>query len=107
MAQFSQRAAIDKSDTQEWNDVQLAIPVNKSTDVLLIGTLRFGRNLSHAVDERISARFMFRVKRYVYVSPNYQYALVQPAAGRKRYESRLSLATTLRLPFGKSFDRAT
>jgi hypothetical protein len=101
MAQFSQRAAIDKSDTQEWNDVQLAIPVNKSTDVLLFGTLRLGRNITHPVDERIGGGFVFRVKRYVYVSPTYQYGGMQPAAGRKSYESRLSLATTLRLPFEK------
>ncbi len=43
MAQFSQRASIQKSDTQEWNDVQLAIPINKSTDLLLFGMLRFER----------------------------------------------------------------
>jgi hypothetical protein len=99
MAQFSQRASIQKSDTQEWNDVQLAIPINKSTDLLLFGTLRFGRDVSHLVDERVGGGFTFRVKKYVYVSPTYQYIWMQPAGGRKSYENRLSLATTFRLPF--------
>src|SRR5258705_8479128 len=101
MAQFSQRVSIQNPDTQEWNDVQLAIPINKSTDLLLFGTLRFGRDVSHLVDERVGGGFTFRVKKYVYVSPTYQYIGMQPAAGRKSYENRLSLATTLRLPFEK------
>jgi len=90
MAQFSQRASIQKSDTQEWNDVQLAIPINKSTDLLLFGMLRF---------ERVGGGFTFRVKKYVYVSPTYQYIRMQAVGGRKSYENRLSLATTFRLPF--------
>jgi len=47
-AQFSQQASIRKSHTQERHKVQLSSSVSKST------------------------RFVFRVKRYVYVSPAYE-----------------------------------
>ena len=80
-AQFSQRAAIKKSDTPEWNDVQLAIPFSKSTDLLMFGTLRFGQNVGQTIDERIGGRFMFRVKRYAYLSPIYQYIWMHGGAG--------------------------
>ena len=100
-AQFSQRPAVQKSDTQEWNDVQLAIPLNKTVDLLVLGTLRFGQHVTQPVDERIGGGFNFRVKKYVYFSPTYQYLWTQPGPGRKSYEHRLSLATTFRLPFEK------
>jgi hypothetical protein len=82
-AQFSQRASMQKSDAQEGNNVQARI--NKSTG------LRFGPNVSHLVDERIEGRFVFRVKRYVYVSPAYQSIRTQAAAGRKSYSSLCNL----------------
>ena len=81
-AQFSERPAIKKSDTQEWNDVQLAIPFSKSTALLVIDTLLFEQNVSEAVDERIGGRFNFRVKRCVYLSPLYQYIWMQGGPGR-------------------------
>jgi len=87
-AQFSQSASIQKSDTWESNDIQPTIPINKSTC-----TLRLGRNVSRQ-GEHIHAGFTFRVRKYVYVSPAYQYLGIQLVAGRKSYESRLSLAKT-------------
>jgi hypothetical protein len=74
-AQFSQRASIQKSDAQE----------------RLSGTLQFGRTVRHLVDERIESKFVFRVKRYVYVPPAYQSIRTQPATGRKSYSSLCNL----------------
>jgi outer membrane biogenesis lipoprotein LolB len=39
-----------RSDVQNWNDVQLTVPVNKTVDFVLLGTLRVGRNLNRPVD---------------------------------------------------------
>ena len=100
-AQFSQRPAIKKADTQEWNDVQLAIPVSKSIDLLVLGTLRFGQNVSQAAEERIGGGFNARIKKYIYISPTYPYIWSQPGGGRKSYEHRLSFAATYRRTFEK------
>src|SRR5262249_2532399 len=69
MAQYSQHISIDRSETQEWNDVEVAIPINKSIDSPLTGSLRLSRNVSHLVDEPVRTGFTFRVKRYFYVAP--------------------------------------
>ena len=100
-AQFSQRASVRKSDTQEWNDVQLAIPLNQSTDLLVLGTLRLGQHVTSPAEERIGGGFNCRIKKYVYLSPTYEYVRTQPGGGRKGHEHRLSFAATFRLPLEK------
>jgi len=100
-AQFSQRPAVRKSDTQEWNDVQLAIPLSKSADLLVLGTLRFGQNVTSPAEERIGGGFNCRIKKYVYLTPTYEYVRTQPGGRRKGNEHRLSFAATFRLPFEK------
>src|SRR6267378_3021346 len=47
--------AVPRRDTQQWNDVQLIVPVTSKVDFILLGTLQFGRNLSRPVDERIGS----------------------------------------------------
>jgi Protein of unknown function (DUF2490) len=85
-----------RSDNQEWNDVQLAVPVAKNFDVNLLGTLRLGRDISHPVDERVGVGFTFRWGKYFTVSPNYQGIGMQPFRGRKIWENRLTVPVTLR-----------
>ncbi|HZN01795.1 MAG TPA: hypothetical protein VFB70_20475, partial [Pyrinomonadaceae bacterium] len=45
--------SLDQTDNQFWSDVQLAVPVTKTVDFNLLGTLRLGRDISHTVDERV------------------------------------------------------
>ena len=33
-----------QADTQSWNDLQFTIPLNKEIDMILLGTIRIGRN---------------------------------------------------------------
>ena len=47
-------AQLDQTDNQQWTDVQLFIPVTKQIDFTLGGTLRLGRDVSHAIDERVA-----------------------------------------------------
>ena len=99
---FGQKSApAAKADTQEWNDVQIVMPISKTTDFLLVGTLRLGSDISRFVDERAGIGLSLRLGKYVTLAPSYLYIGMQPSAGRKRYENRLTLAATFGLPLEK------
>jgi hypothetical protein len=87
---------IDHTDNQFWNDVQIAVPITKDIDFNMLGTLRFGRDISHSVDERIGTGFTFRFGPHLIIAPNYLYIATQPVRNRRAWESRLSLPLTLR-----------
>jgi hypothetical protein len=86
----------DPTDNQFWSEVQVAVPITKNIDFNVLGTLRLGRDISHAVDERIGTGFTFRVGPHVQIAPNYLYISTQPIRNRRAWESRLSLPVTLR-----------
>jgi hypothetical protein len=92
---------LDRSDTQNWNDVYLTVPVTGPFDVILQGTIRNGRNISRPVDERLGLGLSFRAGKYVTVVPNYLYIGMQPFEGRRIFENRLSLLTAVRFPVGR------
>ena len=94
-------AQLDQTDSQQWNEVQLAVPVTKQFDFNIIGSLRIGRDFSHPVDERIGAGFTFRAGKYVSVAPHYLHIGMQPFEGRRVWENRLVLPVTLRFNVGK------
>jgi Protein of unknown function (DUF2490) len=94
-------AQIDRTDNQQWTDVQLAIPVTKTIDFNLLGTLRLGRDIHRPVDERVGVGFTFRFAKYFSVSPSYLNIAMQPVAGRRIWENRLSLPVTARFEAGK------
>lgn len=81
----------DQTDNQFWADVQVAIPVTSHFDFNVLGTLRLGRDISHSVDERIGAGFTFRANKYLQVSPHYLHIGMQPFAGRRIWENRLTV----------------
>lgn len=87
------------ADTQSWNDLQFTVPLNKEIDMILLGTLRIGRNVTHPVDERVGVNFKFNVGKYLTLTPGYLYIRMQPVAGRNDRENRLSFAVTPRIPF--------
>jgi hypothetical protein len=91
----------DQTDNQFWSDVQIAVPVTKAFDFNILGTLRVGRDFGRPVDERIGAGFTFRAGKYVTVSPNYLHIGMQPFAGRRVWENRLSLPVTVRFNAGE------
>ena len=91
----------DPTDTQQWNEVQLAIPLTKTVDFNLLGVLRIGRDISRPVDERIGVAFTFKIGEHLSVQPGYINIGMQPFEGRKVWESRLVLPVTVRFPVGK------
>jgi len=90
-----------RSDTQNWNDVSLTVPIAKPVDFVLQGTLRNGRNITRPVDERIGIGFSFKLGKYLTVFPNYMHIDMQPFEGRRIYEERLAVATTVKFPVGR------
>jgi hypothetical protein len=90
----------DQTDNQLWTEVQLAVPVTKTVDFNVLGTLRLGRNISHPVDERVGVGFTFRFGKYFSVSPNYLQIGTQPFAGRRAWENRLSFPVQVRFNAG-------
>lgn len=92
---------IDRTDNQQWTDVQLAVPVTKNFDFNMLGTLRLGRAISRPVDERVGAGFTWKIGKYWTVSPNYLHIGMQPVRARKIWENRLSLPVTLRFNMDK------
>ena len=97
----SAQSLVDHTDNQQWTDVQLAVPVTKNFDFNLLGTLRFGRDISRPVDERVGVGFTWRIGKYWQIQPNFLNIGMQPVRGRKVWESRLSLPVTLRFNVDK------
>jgi uncharacterized protein DUF2490 len=92
---------LDRTDNQFWSDVQFAVPVTKNFDFNVLGTFRLGRDITHAIDERIGAGFTFRYGKYLSVSPNYLHIGMQPVERRRIWENRLSLPVQIRFNAGQ------
>ena len=97
----SSQTRVPKADTQNWNDVQLTIPMSKKVDFLIQGTLRIGGNLTTPVDGRWGFGFNYKVWKYVTLNELYFHREAKPPNGKPEYEDRLSLGATLRKPIGK------
>lgn len=104
-ATFANSQTPPESDFQFWNETQLIFPLVTAKDskgkevdrvvFFLSGNLRFGRNYTRFVDERIGFGFDFKPNKFLTVTPSYLYRAGQPFANRKEYESRFRLAATL------------
>lgn len=95
------QSLIDRTDNQQWTDVQVAVPVTKHFDFNVLGTLRFGRDISHAVDERVGVGFTWKIGTHLQIQPNYLHIGMQPVRGRRIWENRLSLPVTVRFNVDK------
>ena len=92
----SSQTAIDQTDTQQWNDVFIDVPITKQVDFNVLGTLRIGRDISHTVDERFGVGATFRIGQHVTLVPAYLHIETQPFEGIRLHEERLNLAAILR-----------
>src|SRR6267378_3097434 len=87
---------VPRRDTQQWNDVQLIVPMTKKIDFILLGTLRLGRNLRRPVDERIGISFSLNPTKSVTLAPSYLHIERQPSAGRGFFEDRGAFTATFK-----------
>ena len=90
-----------REDTQSWNEIELSAPLGKKVDLEFYGQLRFGRNLSHFVDERAGFGVSFKPNKYLTIEPSYRRIYAQPVAGKSTRENRFSFEATVSVPLGK------
>ena len=93
---FTSPPPVPRRDTQQWNDVQLIVPMTSKVDFILLGTLRLGRNLSRPVDERIGVSFSYSPTKSVTLAPSYLHIERQPSAGRGFFEDRVAFTATIK-----------
>ncbi len=98
---ISAQTKVPKADTQNWNDVQFAVPLSKKVDFIIQGTLRIGGNLTTAVDERWGIGFNYKANKYVTVNSLYFHREAKPPHGKTETEDRGTVGATLRFPLGK------
>ncbi|HWQ31955.1 MAG TPA: DUF2490 domain-containing protein [Blastocatellia bacterium] len=96
----AQQPAPPRDDTQLWTETQFIVPLKERTDLIFIGSLRFGRNVHHVTDERAGVAIAHRLNSHLSVQSTYQYIAQQPFEGQKRFEHRLSTDLTLRFRLG-------
>ena len=87
-----------RGDNQVWMETQLAIPVNDKTDVVILGLVRFGRNVGRPVNERIGAGVSFKAGKYLTVFPFYLHVASQPTSTNHSTEERITLEATAKFP---------
>jgi len=57
---FADAQTADADDNQSWNDLQITVPVNEQFDFTLVGTFRFGKNVTRLNDRRIAVGFVYK-----------------------------------------------
>lgn len=92
---------VPMADTQSWNDIQVTIPLNKKAEVVILGTLRVGGNLTRFVDEREGVRFNYFVQKFVVLQGLYFHRDAKPPNGIHEREERLTLGANFRVPVGR------
>jgi hypothetical protein len=95
------QSPVPETDTQNWNDFQLTVPMSKKVDLVTQLTLRFGDNLTEPVDERWGFGFNYKLNRYMTLNESYFNREARPPHGRREREIRLTLGATLQKPIGK------
>jgi hypothetical protein len=95
---LSKAQALDRDDTQSWNDVQLTVPLHDRVDLVLQGTARFTENITRFNEGRGGAGLAFKIRRDLTVGPGYQYIESRNLVGDFRTEHRFSFRVVYKLP---------
>jgi len=97
----AQTAPADDEDTQQWNDVQVTIPVHPKVDLAILTTFRFGQNVSRLTEGRVGGGVIFKLNKGFTISPGYLYIESRNTAGAFRTEHRYSIRSTYKFPVKK------
>jgi hypothetical protein len=88
-------------DTQFWSSLQLSAALSQRADLILIGSLRVGDDVSRLVYERGSAGVTLKVGKHVTLTPMYGYVATQTIPGAHTGEHRVSLDSTMTFGLGR------
>ena len=94
----AQSSPAPRSDNQVWSELQLAVPINNKIDLVMLGVLRLGRNVSRPVNERVGAGILVRCGNYLTLLPSYLYVASQPTSTNHSTEHRITLEATPKFP---------
>ncbi len=89
-----------REDRQFWGETQITKPLTDDKDLIIIGVLRFGREVHRPVDERIGGGVAFKMNKYVTLMPTYLYVDQQPFEGSRIREHRLIFNLTGKIGLG-------
>ena len=98
---ISAQSTKPRDDVQIWTETQVAIPVDKKVDLVLLGIVRFGRDVSRPVNERIGAGVSCKVGKYLTLFPFYLRIASQPTSTSHSTEDRITLEATFKFPAGR------
>jgi hypothetical protein len=90
-----------RDDTQIWTETQVAMPLDKNISLVLLGVIRFGRNVSRPVNERIGAGVSFKAGKYLTLFPFYFHVASQPTPNSHSAEDRITLEAAFKFPAGR------
>ena len=90
-----------REDKQFWSETQIIKPLTDDKDLIIIGVVRFGREIQRPVDERIGGGVAFKLNKYLTLMPTYLYVDQQPFEGNRISEHRLILNLTGKIGLGK------
>lgn len=93
----------DNEDVQFWPDVTVGFKLTPAINLNLLGTIRPGRHLEGFVSEQLGTSVVFRVGKYLNITPSYRHIWSQPEATRHSQENRYFIDFTPRVPLGKGF----
>jgi hypothetical protein len=96
------QTTIDHSDNQSWNDIQLIAPMAKQLDFFIIGTFRFGKNVTRLNERRLGGGFVLKPLKDLSLSASYLNVSARNSSGRFRLENRFVFYARYHFPI-KSF----
>jgi hypothetical protein len=88
-----------RTDNQVWNETRVEVPFDNKFDLLILGEIRFGQNVSYPVDDRIGAGFAFKPNSHISIEPSYQFIRTEPFPKKVGFEHRLALSGTYRFAY--------
>jgi Protein of unknown function (DUF2490) len=87
-----------QDDTQEWNDVQLTVPLSKKVDFVTVATFRFAKNISRFNDGRLQLGVVWHPNKSWTFQPFYWNIKARDSRGRFRHENRFNLRIGYKFP---------
>jgi Protein of unknown function (DUF2490) len=97
-AQDAASVSYPDDDSQLWTSVQFALPLRERIDLILLGSLRQGRDFTHPVFEAGGSALRLRLGRYFALSPMYQFVATQNYPGVHTIENRLFIGGVFTIP---------
>lgn len=88
-------------DFQAWADLEVAHPLHSNVDLLANGGLRWSDDADHLVYRRAGAAVIFKLSRFLTVSPGYNFYYTDASRVKFSHENRLTFAATAGTSLGR------